>query len=355
MGISGQLTWTRLPQGFKNSPTLFDEALHRDLADFRIQHPDLILLQYVDDLLLAATSELDCQQGTRALLQTLGNLGYRASAKKAQICQKQVKYLGYLLKEGQRWLTEARKETVMGQPTPKTPRQLREFLGTAGFCRLWIPGFAEMAAPLYPLTKTGTLFNWGPDQQKAYQEIKQALLTAPALGLPDLTKPFELFVDEKQGYAKGVLTQKLGPWRRPVAYLSKKLDPVAAGWPPCLRMVAAIAVLTKDAGKLTMGQPLVILAPHAVEALVKQPLSRISVIMDSTERVKLRQFCSLPVSIAAIFCAIPSKVCVAALFTCDILSVALSSHSLQPDFRPLLFRKFLALYLLYVCLQEHLA
>src|SRR5690606_39431025 len=49
--------------------------------------------------------------------------------------------------------------------------------------------------------------------------------------------------------------------------------------------------------------------------------------------LKLRQFCSLPVSIAAIFCAIPSKVCVAALFTCDILSVALSSHSLQPDFR----------------------
>ena len=81
-------------------------------------------------------------------------------------------------------------------------------------------------------------------------------------------------MDEKQGYAKGVLTQKLGPWRRPVAYLSKKLDPVASGWPPCLRMVAAIAVLTKDAGKLTLGQPLTILAPHAVEALVKQPPDR---------------------------------------------------------------------------------
>lgn len=36
-GISGQLTWTRLPQGFKNSPTLFDETLHRDLTDFRTQ------------------------------------------------------------------------------------------------------------------------------------------------------------------------------------------------------------------------------------------------------------------------------------------------------------------------------
>ena len=100
----------------------------------------------------------------------------------------------------------------MGQPTPKTPRQLREFLGTAGFCRLWIPGFAEMAAPLYPLTKTGTLFKWGPDQQKAYQEIKQALLTAPALGLPDLTKPFELFVDQRRWQAHhGTATSHSGP------------------------------------------------------------------------------------------------------------------------------------------------
>ncbi|XP_036037746.1 uncharacterized protein LOC118580016 [Onychomys torridus] len=44
MGLSGQLTWTRLPQGFKNSPTLFDEALHSDLAEFRVEHPALILL-----------------------------------------------------------------------------------------------------------------------------------------------------------------------------------------------------------------------------------------------------------------------------------------------------------------------
>lgn len=68
-----------------------------------------------------------------------------------------------------------------------------------------------MAAPLYPLTKQGTLFQWGPQQQEAFDNIKRALLSSPALGLPDVTKPFELFVDEKQGYAKGVLTQKLRP------------------------------------------------------------------------------------------------------------------------------------------------
>ena len=53
-GINRQLTWTRLPQGFKNSPTIFDEALHEDLGEFRQQHLQLTWLQYVDDLLVAA-------------------------------------------------------------------------------------------------------------------------------------------------------------------------------------------------------------------------------------------------------------------------------------------------------------
>ncbi|KAF0874269.1 POK11 protein, partial [Crocuta crocuta] len=62
-GISGQLTWTRLPQGFKNSPTLFDEALHEDLSEYRQQYPNVTLLQYVDDLLIAAETPEICIQG----------------------------------------------------------------------------------------------------------------------------------------------------------------------------------------------------------------------------------------------------------------------------------------------------
>ncbi|XP_045636765.1 uncharacterized protein LOC123781347 [Ursus americanus] len=160
------------------------------------------------------------------------------------------------------------------KPVPKSPRQVREFLGTAGFCRLWIPGFATLAAPLYPLTKEGSPFIWGADQQEAFDNIKRALLSAPALTLPDVSKPFTLYVDERKGIARGVLTQPLGPWRRPVAYLSKKLDPVAKGWPNCLRAIAAVAVLVKDADKLTMGQKLTIVAPHTLESVVRQPPDR---------------------------------------------------------------------------------
>ena len=84
--------------------------------------------------------------------------------------------------------------------------------------------------------------------------IKQALLKVPALGLPNASRPFHLYVAENRGIAKGVLPQWLGPWKHPVAYLSKKLDPVTAGWPACLWIMAVVVVLVAD--KLTRRQNL---------------------------------------------------------------------------------------------------
>jgi hypothetical protein len=111
-GRTRQLTWTRLPQGFKNSPTLFNEALSQDLEPFRRSHPRVTLLQYVDDLLLVAETREECSEATEHLLMELGELGYRASAKKTHICKRSVTYLGYWITDGARWLTDAMKQTI---------------------------------------------------------------------------------------------------------------------------------------------------------------------------------------------------------------------------------------------------
>jgi hypothetical protein len=74
--------------------------------------------------------------------------------------------------------------------------------------------------------------------------------------------------------AREVLTQVLEPWKCLVAYVSKKLDPVASGWPSCLQAIGATAVLVRDADKLTMGQNVTIVAPHSLESIVRQPPDR---------------------------------------------------------------------------------
>ena len=68
--------------------------------------------------------------------------------------------------------------------------------------------------------------------------------------------------------AVGVLTQTVGPWPRPAAYLSKQLDRVSKGWPPHPRALAATALLAQEADKLTLRQTLNIKAPHAVVTLI---------------------------------------------------------------------------------------
>uniref|UniRef100_A0A674JFD2 RNase H type-1 domain-containing protein n=1 Tax=Terrapene triunguis TaxID=2587831 RepID=A0A674JFD2_9SAUR len=93
-------------------------------------------------------------------------------------------------------------------------------------------------------------------------------MEAPALGLPDLVKPFQLYVHERRGVALGVLTQLLGAWKRPVAYFSKQLDQVSKGWPACLRAVAATALVLGEAEKLTLGGVVQVYTPHMVQALL---------------------------------------------------------------------------------------
>ncbi|XP_053255630.1 protein NYNRIN-like [Podarcis raffonei] len=268
-GTRVQYTWTRLPQGFKNSPTLFGVALASDLSSFPTS-PRRVLLQYVDDLLLACSDKDTCMEATKDLLNHLGEAGYRVSKKKAQICQPTVKYLGFDISYQQRTLREERKQAITQIPKPKNRRELRGFLGSAGFCRIWIPDYSTIAKPLHESTR-GTEkdpFVWGEEQQQAFQDLKRALQQAPALGIPNPEKPFSLFVDEDQGTAKGVLCQKLGSWQQPVAYLSERLTPTEQGLPPCMRAVVAVATLLNKADKFTFGQDTVCVTPHAVPALL---------------------------------------------------------------------------------------
>jgi hypothetical protein len=86
---------------------------------------------------------------------------------------------------------------------------------------------------------------------------------------PALAKPFVVYVSERKGIAVGVLTQKLETETYPVAYLSKKPDGTALGWPGCLTAIAATALLMEEAMSITLGQQLEVLTPYPVRATLE--------------------------------------------------------------------------------------
>ncbi|RMB88914.1 hypothetical protein DUI87_34680 [Hirundo rustica rustica] len=229
-----QLRWTRLPQGFTESPNLFGQALERLLEQFTPEG-QVQILQYVDDLLISGENQLEVRTTSIKLLNFLGEKGLKVSKRKLQFVKPEVTYLGHLIGKGYKKLSPERIAGIIAIPAPKTKRDIRKLLGLFGYCRHWIDEYTQNVRFLY-----------------------------------DKLKEFDLFVNTEGGVAYGVLAQEWGGCKKPIAFLSKILDPVARGWPACLQAVAATAVLVEESQKLTLNGKIQIHTPHDIKTVLSQ-------------------------------------------------------------------------------------
>lgn len=264
-----QYRWTVLPQGFTESPNLFGQVLEQTLESFTCPSGTQ-LLQYVDDLLISGIEKEKVGEGTIELLNFLGEKGLRVSKNKLQFVEKEVRYLGHLVSEGRRRINPDRIRGITALTPPRTVKEIRKFLGLIGYCRIWIENYAAKTKFLYEkMTSVGRV-TWTKEEVQQYEDLKDSLVTAPVLSLPALEKPFYLYVNVEGGTAMGVLAQKWGGNKKPIAYLSKLLDPVTRGWPVCIQAVAATAILVEESRKLTFGGDLIVATPHTVHTILTQ-------------------------------------------------------------------------------------
>ncbi|KAK1423394.1 hypothetical protein QVD17_18696 [Tagetes erecta] len=110
---------------------------------------------------------------------------------------------------------------------PKTPTEVRSFLGLAGYYRRFIKDFSKIATPLTKLTQKNIKFQWNPEQEEAFQLLKENLTKAPVLTLPEGTEDFVVCSDASHVGLGCVLMQR----GKVIAYASRKLKPTEANYP----------------------------------------------------------------------------------------------------------------------------
>ncbi|CAM5123117.1 unnamed protein product [Natator depressus] len=110
--VKKQLCWTVLAQEFKNSPTLFGQALARNLEEWT--NKKALLLQYVNDLLIATVGLTPCLKATVSLLNFIKLKKYQVARSKAQIALPEVRYLGFHIRQGERQLSNKKKRYMPG-------------------------------------------------------------------------------------------------------------------------------------------------------------------------------------------------------------------------------------------------
>lgn len=118
-----------------------------------------------------------------------------------------IELLGHLVGEGKVKPVPGKLEGVQKLAPPTNVKQVKSFLGLVGFYRRFIKKFANLATPLVSLLAKDVEFKWGPLEQKAFEDLKQALMTSAGLFMPSPTGRFRIYTDYSADAVSAILHQ----------------------------------------------------------------------------------------------------------------------------------------------------
>ena len=161
--------------GLTNAPAAFMDLMNRVFKKYL----DKFVIVFIDDILIYSKTEADHAKHLRIALETLIKEKLYAKFLKCEFWLREVQFLGHVISSEGIKVDPSKIEAVMNWERPKTPTEVRSFLGLAGYYRRFVQDFAKIATPLTKLTRKNEKFTWNEKCEESFQELKIRLVTAP--------------------------------------------------------------------------------------------------------------------------------------------------------------------------------
>ncbi|GJZ06361.1 putative reverse transcriptase domain-containing protein [Tanacetum coccineum] len=190
----GHYEFLVMPFGLTNAPAVFMDLMNRIFHEYL----DKFVIVFIDDILVYSKSEEEHEQHLRIVLEILR--------------QKKL-YANFITQNGPRLILSG--------------REVRSFLGLAGYYRCFVEGFSRLALPLTQLMRKGEKFVWTDERQESFEELKRRLVSAPILTLPSGSGGFQIYSDASKKGLGCVLMQH----GKVIAYASRQLKPYEVNYP----------------------------------------------------------------------------------------------------------------------------
>ncbi|MBW0533837.1 hypothetical protein O181_073552 [Austropuccinia psidii MF-1] len=164
--------------------------------------------------------------------------------KKCHLEYSELKALGHVVTGLSLGIDKNKVEAVLLKPMPQTKKEMKSFLGVAGYYRQHIKDFSRMAKSLYKLCDQQTVYEMTEERVKAYEELKNSLKNAQFLIIPDSKLPFKLYIDSCGEGLDAALhqTQIINDktFEGPICFISRQIKSKEASQMECLYLVWAL-------------------------------------------------------------------------------------------------------------------
>ena len=230
-----------IPFGLTNAPAAFMRMMHKILNPHRQN-----AIVYLDDVLVFSKTLAEHKAHVDGVLRALRNARLRLSEAKCVFGTLETSFVGFRVNRYGIHTEEKKVKAVRDWTTPKSPTELRGFLGLAGYYRKFVPKFAQRAHLLHDLAaKPKNDYVWTNRHQDQFDDLKKALTSAPVLATMDPDADFILRTDASDTAIGGVLAQRQlfeGKMvERLLGYFSRKLHAVESRYPAYDQELLAIS------------------------------------------------------------------------------------------------------------------
>ena len=238
----GKWQFKRTPFGLSQAPAYFQLLIDQVLmgcGDFA--------MGYLDDIIVFSKSEEEHLKHLEEIFKRLRHFDLKMKKQKSSFFKKHIQYLGHLVSEQGFEPLPEKLEAIRTMPHPKSPKEVKQFLGLIGYYRKFIPRFSDLSRPLTRLTRHDAKFEWNQQCQKSFDHLRELLMQYPILRYPDPKKGYTVFTDASGIGWSGVLTQEYPDEKgriknHPICYVSGQFRGSQLNW----------AALTKEAYAIYM-------------------------------------------------------------------------------------------------------
>jgi hypothetical protein len=206
-----------VPFGLTNAPAIFMNLMNKIFMPYL----DKFVIVFIDDILIYSKNKEDHAQHLRIALQVLREHQLYAKFSKCEFWLDQVEFLGHVISKEGIAMNPSKVQSVLDWQAPTNVKEVRGFLGMAGYYRRIIEGFSKIAGPMTKLLRKNTPFEWSEKCEENFQELKKKFTTAPILAVPETGKDYTVYCDASKNGLGCVLMQD----RKVIAYGLRQLKP----------------------------------------------------------------------------------------------------------------------------------